>query len=116
MNDMPVPDGESDVYARLSALADARRIEILDRLSEGSAATVTELAAQFQMTRQGVTRHVKTLEQAGILSGQRGHGDGRETRYVIDVDAIDELGRWLSGRAASWDRALGRLARFVESD
>ena len=101
----------SGAQATLWALSDPLRIEILDRVSTGSEITVSQLAAVVPITRQAVTRHVKTLEEAGLITGSR---QGRENRYRVDLMPLDEAGRWLDARARSWDEALSRLARYLE--
>jgi DNA-binding transcriptional ArsR family regulator len=94
------------------ALADETRLEILDRVSSGSEVTVSQLADVLPITRQAVTRHVRTLEDAGLVVGSK---QGREQRYRVDPTPVDDAARWLNERAASWDRALGRLAAYLES-
>ncbi len=93
------------------ALSDPLRLEIVDRVAAGSERTVTELAAVLPIPRQAVTRHDRTLEEAGLLVGER---RGREQRYRVDPAPLDEARRWMQARAASWDDALARLARHVE--
>ncbi len=95
------------------ALSDPLRLEILDRVSAGSEVTVSQLAAVLPITRQAVSRHVKTLEEAGLVKGTQ---QGREHRYQVDTAPLDDAGRWLQSRASSWEDALHRLARYVESD
>lgn len=94
------------------ALAEPVRVEIIDRVAAGSEVTVTQLAAVLPMTRQAVSRHVKTLEEAGLLIGAKA---GRELRLRVDLAALHEAGGWLRERTASWERALGRLAYYLES-
>jgi DNA-binding transcriptional ArsR family regulator len=89
------------------------RLEILDRVAAGSEVTVSQLAGVLPITRQAVTRHVRTLEEAGLIRGTR---DGRERRYLVETAPLDDAGRWLQGRAAGWEDALGRLKRHVEAD
>ncbi len=102
----------SGAQATLWALSDPLRVEILDRVSTGSEVTVSQLAAVVPITRQAVTRHVKTLEDAGLILGSR---QGREHRYRVDLEPIDQAGQWLDARARSWDKALSRLARYLET-
>ena len=94
------------------ALSDPVRLEILDRVAAGTEVTVSQLAAVLPMTRQAVTRHMKTLEEAGLV---RGSQQGRECRYDVETGPLDDAGRWLQARAASWDDAMQRLRRHVES-
>ena len=93
------------------ALSDPVRIEIIDRVASGSEVTVTQLAEVLPMSRQAVTRHTKTLEDAGLLVGVK---VGREHRYNVHLAALEDAGRWLRARTASWERALSRLADYLE--
>ena len=68
---MPAPDALSATFA---ALADPTRRAILARLAEGEA-TVTELARPFRMTLPGVSKHLKVLQQAGLVV------QGREAQW-----------------------------------
>ena len=95
------------------ALSDPVRLEILDRISAGSEITVSQLAAVLPITRQAVTRHVRTLEEAGLVKGSQ---EGREHRYHVDTAPLDDARRWLDNRAASWENALRRLASYLDSD
>ena len=95
------------------ALSDPLRLEILDRISAGTEVTVSRLAAVLPISRQAVSRHVGTLEEAGLVVGVR---QGRELRLRVDPGPLDEASRCLRSRAAAWEDALARLARYVESD
>jgi DNA-binding transcriptional ArsR family regulator len=94
------------------ALSDPVRVEILDRVASGSQVTVTQLAGVLPMSRQAVSRHARTLEEAGLLVGMK---SGREHRYRVDLAVLDEAGKWLQARTASWESALGRLGDYLES-
>ncbi len=98
-------------HATLWALSDPVRVEIMDRIAAGTETTVTELAGVLPMTRQAVTRHVRTLEEAGLLVGERA---GRQHRYRVALAPLGEAGAFLDERAASWDRALRRLAAHLD--
>lgn len=95
------------------ALSDPVRLEILDHIADGTATTVTRLAASMPITRQAVTRHVQTLSEAGLVTG---HKDGREQHYTVTRAPLDEAAGWLTSRAAAWDRTLERLASYVEQE
>lgn len=97
----------------LRAVGDTTRLEIVDRIAAGTQVTVTTLADVLPMTRQAVTRHVRTLEEAGVVVGAR---TGREHRYRVDVTTVERAGAWLQERGRHWDQALMRLAAYVESD
>jgi DNA-binding transcriptional ArsR family regulator len=96
--------------AAFSALADPTRRAILARLARGEA-TVMELAAPFEMTQPAVSRHLKVLEDAGLIV-RRAEGTKRPCRLA--PTAIDEIDRWLGvlreALAKNYDRLDGVLA------
>ena len=94
------------------ALSDPIRLEILEHIAGGSHVTVTQLADALPITRQAVARHVRTLEDAGLVVGTR---QGRELRYRVEQRPLDEASAWLDSRRTAWDRTLGRLAHYLES-
>ena len=103
----------SGTVATFWALSDPVRHDILEQIATGSNVTVTQLADALPITRQAIARHLKTLEDAGLVAGEK---QGREQRYRVDPVPLDAAGRWLHSRAAAWDRTLERLARYVETD
>jgi DNA-binding transcriptional ArsR family regulator len=93
-----------------AALGDATRLEIVRRLSEGPA-SISTLAERFEMTRQGVTKHLLVLSAAGVIEGSR---DGREHVWTLKRDRLDEARQHLDRIARQWDDVLGRLKSHVE--
>jgi len=65
----------------------------------------------LSLTRQGVTKHLHVLEQAGIVRSSR---VGRENRFTFVPDPIEGAMSYLETVSAQWDDALGRLKAFVE--
>jgi DNA-binding transcriptional ArsR family regulator len=99
-----------DLDASFSALADPTRRAILARLATGET-TVMELAKPFQMTQPAVSRHLKVLENAGLIV-RRAEGTTRPCRLAeTGIDAIDQ---WLAmlrqALAANYDRLDAVLA------
>ena len=103
----------SAAHATFWALSDPVRVEVLDRVAQGTEVTVTQLAEVLPITRQAVTRHAKTLQEAGLLLGIK---QGREYRYRVDLRALEDAGTWLRERTASWEKALGRLAGYLDDE
>ncbi|NNF63819.1 MAG: winged helix-turn-helix transcriptional regulator [Acidimicrobiia bacterium] len=101
----------SEVLTTFWALSDPVRLEIVDRVASGSELTVTQLAAVLPMTRQAITRHVRTLEESGLLVGER---EGREHRYRVNVAPLTHASGWLDSKRTAWDDALSRLAEYLE--
>jgi DNA-binding transcriptional ArsR family regulator len=89
-----------------SALADPTRRQILEWLDTGESSTATELAGRLPISRQAVTKHLKELEGARLVSSVK---EGRETRYSATVDGLDTATVWLAARGAAWDERLAWL-------
>lgn len=94
-----------------SALGDVTRLELVSRLSDGKQHSITELADGLKLTRQGVTKHLRVLKQAGIVHSKR---IGRETRFTIKPDPISKARDFLTRASLQWDKNIGRLKVFVE--
>jgi DNA-binding transcriptional ArsR family regulator len=88
-----------------SALADPTRRGILARLAEGEA-TVTELAEPFAVSLPAISRHLKVLERAGLISRRRA-AQSRPTR--LRSEALQEADAWMETYRALWDGRIGRL-------
>jgi DNA-binding transcriptional ArsR family regulator len=100
--------------AAFAALADPTRRAILARLAQGEA-TVMELAKPFAMTQPAVSRHLRVLEGAGLITG-RVEGTRRPRRLA--PEAIAEIDAWLAmlreALAKNYDRLDGLLAAMEQ--
>ena len=94
----------------LAALADPTRRAIVARLAEGEA-TVTELAEPFHVSLPAVSRHLRVLERAGMLTQQR---DGRVRRCRLDGAPMGEAAAWIERTRRFWQQQLGNLAEYLE--
>ena len=103
--------GGDRIGAVFGALSDPTRRTILDHLAQHDAATATELAAVVPVSRQAVGKHLQTLNRVGFVTPVR---DGREVRYQLVADPLDEAGRWIAREGAKWDRRLSRLRTQLE--
>jgi DNA-binding transcriptional ArsR family regulator len=92
------------------ALADPTRRAILARLTKGDA-TVSTLAAPFDMSLPAVSRHLKVLEQAGLVARAR-EGKWRPSR--LDASPIREVAEWASGYRRFWEASLSKLDEVLE--
>lgn len=92
-----------------SALADPTRRAILVRLSQGEA-TVTELAAPFDISLPAVSRHIKVLERAGLIS-RRQIAQSRPCR--LEPEALAAAGNWLRGQRQAWEQGMDRLEELL---
>ncbi len=106
---MPV-DELSETF---SALADPTRRAILGRLAEGEA-TVTELAEPFPISVQAVSKHLKVLERAGLITRGRA-AQLRPSR--LEGAPLEEADAWLRRYRRFWDASFDRLdARLRKAD
>ncbi|MEM7050903.1 MAG: metalloregulator ArsR/SmtB family transcription factor [Acidobacteriota bacterium] len=94
-----------------AALGDFTRLELIARLGDGSSHSIAQLTDGLDLTRQGVTKHLRVLERAGLVKSER---IGRESRYTFLPEPIDEARAYLDRVSRQWDEALGRLRAFVE--
>jgi DNA-binding transcriptional ArsR family regulator len=96
--------------ATFLALADPTRREILARLALGEA-SVTELAEPFAITQPAISKHLKILERAGLISvGQ----DAQRRPRRIEGKPLAEATAWLEQYRATWEASFERLDRLLE--
>jgi DNA-binding transcriptional ArsR family regulator len=95
-----------------AALGDGLRLRLISRLSTSGPLSIRELTAGSQITRQAVTKHLRMMEQAGLLRHQR---RGREQLWHLNRRRLKEARRYLRTISRQWDEALGRLREFVEN-
>lgn len=95
--------------AVFGALADPTRRAILARLTSGDA-TVAELAAPFRVSQPAISRHLKVLEQAGLISRRR-----RATARLshLEGEPLREAARWLTSYRDFWEESYDRLDELV---
>jgi DNA-binding transcriptional ArsR family regulator len=91
--------------AAFAALADPTRRAIVSRLSRGDA-TVTELAAPFDMSLPGISKHLKVLERSGLISRGR---DAQFRPCHLEVDMLDGTLDWISSHRRMWDERFDKL-------
>lgn len=103
------------IHDRLSpvffALADSTRRGVLARLAMGDA-TVKELAEPYDMSVAAVSKHLKVLERAGLIS------QGRESQWRprhLEAAPLQEIFEWLEDYRRFWDRSLDSLAEHLRS-
>jgi DNA-binding transcriptional ArsR family regulator len=88
-----------------SALADPTRRAILERLAQGDA-TVHQLAEPFAMTQQGVSKHLKVLERARLISRTRA---AQSRPCVLDTERLDAAAGWIARHRQIWADRHDRL-------
>src|SRR5258706_13831548 len=97
--------------ATFAALADPTRRAILARLASGEA-SVGELAGPFAMTQPAISKHLKVLERAGLIS--RGREAQRRPRR-LEAKPLAEAATWLEGYRRFWEPSFHRLAALLET-
>lgn len=95
--------------AQFAALADPTRRAILARLASGEA-TVTELAEPFDITQPAVTKHLKVLENAGLISRSR---DAQRRPAKLELAALKDVDNWLERYRRLWEGRFDRLADYL---
>jgi DNA-binding transcriptional ArsR family regulator len=93
-----------------AALGDPTRLAIVERLAEGDA-TVKELAEPFSVSLPAISRHLKVLERAGLITRARA-AQSRPSR--LRVEAIEEATMWLDARRELWEGRMDRLDRHLQ--
>ena len=86
-------------------------VGMLAKLSEGDRCSISQLTGGSKLTRQAVTRHLRVLEEAGLVHSTP---SGRENLFELDTLPFKNIGEFLDFVSDQWDQALGRLKSFVE--
>jgi DNA-binding transcriptional ArsR family regulator len=96
-----------------AAIADPVRQQLLDIILASGDATATALARDLPITRQGIAKHLAVLERAGLVQATR---SGREVRFTVREDRLDEATRRMARIVARWDRRLAAIKHIAESE
>ena len=102
--------GDNDKLSQtFAALASSTRRAILARLAEGEA-TVNELAEPFQMTLPAISKHIKVLERAGLIT------QGQKAQYrpcTIDTKPLQEIVTWTEQYRHIWETSFDRMDDYI---
>ena len=99
-------DRLSQIFA---ALANPTRRAILARLAEGEA-TVNELAEPFEMSLPAISKHIKVLERAGLIT------QGQKAQFrpcTIDITPLEEISRWTEQYRHIWENSFDRMDDYI---
>src|SRR5713226_9764734 len=96
--------------ATFAALADPTRRAILARLASGEA-SVTELAAPFAMSQPAISKHLKVLERAGLISRRR---DAQRRPCRLEAQPLAEANAWLESYRQFWEGSFQRLDALLD--
>jgi len=94
-----------------AALGDETRLALVVRLSGGQPHSISQLTEGSRLTRQAITKHLRVLENVGIVHAVRA---GRESLFELDPKPLEEMKQYLDLVSEQWDQALARLKSFVE--
>jgi DNA-binding transcriptional ArsR family regulator len=94
----------------LAALADPTRRDVLERLGRGSA-TITELATPYGMSLTGMKKHVRVLEDAGLVATEK---VGRTRRCTAVPRRLEDLEAWIDGYRQMLEERLDRFGELLE--
>ena len=101
--------GPDRLSATFAALADPTRRAILARLASGQA-SVTELAEPFAMSQPAISKHLKVLERAGLISRGR-RAQLRPSR--LQGEALRDVSEWVSEFRGFWEESFDRLDQYL---
>ncbi|MBM3488576.1 MAG: winged helix-turn-helix transcriptional regulator [Alphaproteobacteria bacterium] len=101
----------ADLDATFAALADPTRRAILDRLARGPA-TVGELARPFTMSQPAISRHLKVLEEAGLIARER---DAQRRPCRLEPAPLAEIATWLDSYRELWEARHRRLDALLDA-
>jgi DNA-binding transcriptional ArsR family regulator len=94
-----------------AALGDETRLRIVFRLCDDGPMSIARLTAGSQVTRQAIAKHLRVMEEAGLVHSRR---QGRESVWQLEQRRLRDARHYLDLISKHWDEALGRLRKFVE--
>jgi len=95
-----------------SALSDPTRRAIISKLAEGDM-PIMELASPFDMSLPAVSKHIRVLEKAGLLTRRK---QGRVQYCHLNAKPLRDAAKWLAFYQQFWDAKLDSLANFLEEN
>lgn len=95
-----------------AALADPTRRAILEKLARGIS-TVTDLAAPFNISLPAISRHLKVLERAGLISREK---NAQWRMCSLRADPLENAAEWVGQYRMFWEDQFDALAAFLETD
>ena len=105
---MPAAAAPEEVFA---ALADPTRWRVLTLLAERGDGTATTLAGELPVSRPAVVKHLAVLDRAGLVEGRR---QGREVRFSVQPQRLEDTAQWMAKVASRWDARLAAIKRLAE--
>src|SRR5271156_3214915 len=100
--------GSASLFA---ALGDEIRLRLVSRLCDDGPMSIARLTAGSNVTRQAITKHLRVMEDAGLVHSKR---RGRESVWQLEQRRLRDARHYLDLISKQWDQALDRLRSFVE--
>ncbi|MFZ0546847.1 MAG: metalloregulator ArsR/SmtB family transcription factor [Candidatus Promineifilaceae bacterium] len=95
------------------ALADPTRRYVIEKLSAGAILTATDLADELPISRQGVSKHMKILEEANLVTTRH---QGRERLYILSPKPLAEAVDWVTAVNERWASRLKALHDYLAAE
>jgi len=102
------PSVSASIFA---ALGDQTRLRLVSRLCREGPMSIARLTAGTHVTRQAITKHLRVMQEAGLVRSTR---RGRESVWRLEVRRLEEAQHYVEQISKQWDAALGRLRKLVE--
>lgn len=94
------------------SLSNSTRRDLIDLLmKEGSGLNLNQIASKFDITRQGISKHLKALRKAKLLSVYK---KGRENRYSLNLTKLKSAQEWIKHYSAVWDEKFEDLDKYMK--
>jgi DNA-binding transcriptional ArsR family regulator len=106
-----VNHADAPLDSTFAALSDSTRRGILARLARQGETSVSELAAPYKMSLPAVSKHLRVLENAGLVARQK---DGRVHRCRLRAEPMKSAAAWIEHYRQFWEIQLDSLARYLE--
>ena len=94
-----------------AALGDETRLALVAKLSDRQPHSISQLTRDSRLTRQAITKHLRVLQNAGMVLSVRA---GRESLFELNPQPIEAMKKYLDLVSEQWNQALSRLKTFVE--
>lgn len=94
------------------AIADPNRRQMIELVSKDDCLNLNNLAGHFKMSRQAVSKHLKILEKAELITIEQ---NGRERVYLPNLQKLKEVEIWVSKYSQFWNNALYSLEKHLEN-
>lgn len=107
-----IRSSEIERKARLfSVLGDSTRLKLVTNLVDGEKRSITELTKGSGLSRQAITKHLRILENAGVVTGKK---SGRDNLYTLQIESLSEAREIIESIEKQWDETLYRLKEYLE--